>query len=118
MQQNSLDARLAIVMPTIYTADQSKPYKKLMAQKWYFMVMFMMMPAHMHVNLQKRTDIHSSIRLMILMCATGQGTIAMEIVQELPTVDYILGTNRRRRTGHRCFHTCQDAESKDQSQLV
>ena len=27
---------------------------------------------------------------MILMVATGQGTIAMEIIKELPTVDYIL----------------------------
>lgn len=47
--------------------------------------------------------------------ATGQGTIAMEIVQELPTVDYILGTDRGRRTDHRCIYTCENAESKDQS---
>ena len=46
--------------------------------------------------------------------ATGQGTIAMEIVQELPTVDYILAPigGGGLITG---FHTCQDAESKDQS---
>ena len=31
-----------------------------------------------------------SIRSMIWTIATGQGTIAMEIIKELPTVDYIL----------------------------
>ena len=39
-----------------------------------------------------------SIRLMIWHVATGQGTIAMEIIKELPLVDYILSSDRRRRT--------------------
>ena len=30
------------------------------------------------------------ILLMILAVATGQGTIAMEVIKELPLVDYIL----------------------------
>ena len=46
--------------------------------------------------------------------ATGQGTIAMEIVQELPTVDYILVPVGGGRTDHRSRHAVQDAESQDQ----
>ena len=45
--------------------------------------------------------------------ATGQGSIAMEIVQELPTVDYILVPGRRRRIDHGCCHACEDVESQD-----
>lgn len=45
--------------------------------------------------------------------ATGQGTIAMEIIKELPTVDYILVPHRWRRTLHRRFHPCQASESQD-----
>ena len=40
--------------------------------------------------------------------ATGQGTIAMEIVQELPTVDYILVP-----IGDRSGYTCENAQSQD-----
>ena len=58
--------------------------------------------------------------------ATGQGTIAMEIIKELPLVDYILvpiGGGRTRshsrhprwRTGYRCFHTGKTAEPEHQS---
>ena len=43
--------------------------------------------------------------------ATGQGTIAMEIIKELPLVDS--GTHRRRRTCHRCVNSGQTAESED-----
>ena len=39
-----------------------------------------------------------------LTVATGQGTIAMEIVKELPLVDYILVPIGGRRTGYRRFH--------------
>ena len=45
--------------------------------------------------------------------ATGQGSIAMEIVQELPTVDYILAPSWRRRIDYRCIYTCENAESED-----
>ena len=44
--------------------------------------------------------------------ATGQGTIAMEIFEELPDCRLYSRTNRWRRTDHRCFYTCQDAESE------
>ena len=44
----------------------------------------------MHMSWQKNMDIPLSIRLMIWHVATGQGTIAMEIIKELPLVDYIL----------------------------
>ena len=44
--------------------------------------------------------------------ATGQGTIAMEIVKELPSGRLYSGTSRRRRTGYRCFYSGEDAEPK------
>ena len=44
----------------------------------------------MRVSWQKKRDIRLYIRFNDIDVATGQGTIAMEIVQELPTVDYIL----------------------------
>ena len=50
----------------------------------------MTMPAQRPMSLQKEygyTFVHPFDDLDV---ATGQGTIAMEIVQELPTVDYIL----------------------------
>lgn len=47
--------------------------------------------------------------------ATGQGTIAMEIVQELPLVDYILVPIGGGRTCNRCFHTCEAVKSTYQS---
>ena len=50
-----------------------------------------------------------------LAVATGQGTIAMEIVKELPLVDYILVPHRRRRTLYRSLHPGQNAESQYQS---
>ena len=40
--------------------------------------------------------------------ATGQGSIAMEIIKELPTVDYILVPIGGGGLA-RCFHTCKDA---------
>lgn len=43
--------------------------------------------------------------------AAGQGTIAMEIVKELPTVDYILVSDRRRRPRLRCINTCKAIKS-------
>ena len=46
--------------------------------------------------------------------ATGQGTIAMEIVTGASSGRLYPCTDRRRRTGNRCFHTCQAAESEDQ----
>ena len=46
--------------------------------------------------------------------ATGQGTIAMEIVQELPTVDYILVPIGGGGTGDRRVHFGKNAEPKDQ----
>ena len=49
--------------------------------------------------------------------ATGQGTIAMEIVQELPLVDAILvpiGGGGLATGGYRCFHSCEASESSYQ----
>lgn len=50
-----------------------------------------------------------------LAVATGQGTIAMEIVQELPLVDYILVPSRGRRTGNGSICPCQTFKSQYQS---
>ena len=49
-----------------------------------------------------------------LAVATGQGTIAMDIFKELPTVDYF-SSDRRRRTGYRSFYSGKAVKSKDQS---
>lgn len=45
-----------------------------------------------------------------LQIATGQGSIAMEIIKELPTVDYILVPCGRRRALHRSFHPGKASE--------
>ena len=51
----------------------------------------MMMPVRMPRSWLRSTEGYTLyIRLMTWTVATGQGSIAMEIVQELPTVDYIL----------------------------
>ena len=44
----------------------------------------------MQMSWQRSMAIPLSIRSTIWHVATGQGTIAMEIIKELPTVDYIL----------------------------
>ncbi len=65
-----------------------------------------------HMSLQQKegyTFIHPFDDLAV---ATGQGTIAMEIFKELPLVEYILSSNRRRRTGNRCIHTCKALKSQ------
>ena len=49
-----------------------------------------------------------------LAVATGQGTIAMEIIKELPTVDYILVPIGGGGLMHRCFYSGQAVKSKDQ----
>ena len=98
-----------------HTADQSKPYQRATAQKWFFTAMYTMRPVHMRMSWQKSTDIPLSIRSMIWTVATGQGTIAMEIIKELPTGRLYPGSDRRRRTGYRCFHSGKTAESEDQS---
>ena len=46
--------------------------------------------------------------------ATGQGTIAMEIVKELPLVDYILVPIGGGRPCDGCLHTCETSESEYQ----
>ena len=46
--------------------------------------------------------------------AAGQGSIAMEIIKELPTVDYILVPIGAAAV-HRSIYPCQDVKSKDQS---
>ena len=45
--------------------------------------------------------------------ATGQGTIAMEIVQELPTGRLHPGAGRRRRSDLRCGDIGEDAQSQE-----
>ena len=64
--------------------------QRAMERKLSFMVMFMTMHVRMRMKLAEEkgyTFVHPFDDLEV---ATGQGTIAMEIVQELPTVDYIL----------------------------
>ena len=73
-----------------HTADQSRTVQRATVQKWSFTEMYMMRPVHMRYELaeeQGYTFIHPFDDPAV---ATGQGTIAMEIVQELPLVDYIL----------------------------
>ncbi len=63
---------------------------KIWGQMSYFMAMYMTMPATELMIWQKEhgyTFVHPFDDLEV---ATGQGSIAMEIVQELPTVDYII----------------------------
>ena len=50
----------------------------------------MTMPVRMPISLQKNMVIHLFIHLTIWMLLPVSATIAMEIIQELPTVDYIL----------------------------
>ena len=47
--------------------------------------------------------------------ATGQGTIAMEIIKELPLVDYILVPIGGGGLATGVFYSCKTAESKYQS---
>lgn len=47
--------------------------------------------------------------------ATGQGSIAMEIFDELPDVDYILAPIGGGRTDYRCIYTYKTSESKCKS---
>ncbi|MFR8118038.1 MAG: pyridoxal-phosphate dependent enzyme [Lachnospira sp.] len=54
------------------------------------MVMYLMRHVHMLISWQMSMVILLYIHLMIWHVATGQGSIAMEIIKELPTVDYIL----------------------------
>ena len=61
-----------------------------MVQRLYCTVMYMMKRVSMHIQLAEEngyTFIHPFDDPAV---ATGQGTIAMEIVKELPLVDYIL----------------------------
>ena len=72
------------------TTDQGKPYQRAMVQRLSYTEMYMTKPAQMHYELAEEygyTFIHPFDDLDV---ATGQGTIAMEIVKELPLVDYIL----------------------------
>ena len=67
-----------------HTFYQSKQNKTAMVQMLYFTEMFMMKPAHHAYELADKngyTFIHPFDDLTV---ATGQGTIAMEIVKELP----------------------------------
>ena len=49
-----------------------------------------------------------------LTVATGQGTIAMEIIQRASPGRLHFSSYRWRRTGNRCFHTGKTAEPEDQ----
>ena len=72
------------------TADQGEPYQRATARKWSCTEMFTMKPASMPIKLAEEhgyTFIHPFDDPAV---ATGQGTIAMEIIKELPLVDYIL----------------------------
>ena len=64
---------------------------------------------------RRKMDIHLSIPLMISAVATGQGTIAMEIIKELPSGRLYPGSHRRWRTCYRCFHSGKTAKPEDQS---
>ena len=107
--------KATIVMPTVTPLIKVNRTKELWSRCSIFTEMFMMMPAHMHVNWQKRTDIHLYIRLMTWMLQQDRELSQWRSFKELPTVDYILVPIGGGGLMHRCFHTCQDAESKDQS---
>ena len=77
-------------MPDDDTADEGEPYEELRRGSCICTEMYTMKRVNMHISWPRSMAIHLFIRLMIRHVATGQGTIAMEIVQELPTVDYIL----------------------------
>ena len=82
--------KAVIVMPTTTPLIKVETEQRAMVQRLFCMAMYMMRPVHMHWNLPEKegyTFIHPFDDLAV---ATGQGTIAMEIVQELPLVDYIL----------------------------
>ena len=82
--------KAVIVMPTTNTADQSKPYQGATAQRWFSMEMYYDEACAHAIELaeeQGYTFIHPFDDLDV---ATGQGTISMEIIKELPLVDYIL----------------------------
>ena len=78
------------------------------------MAMSMMRPAQYALKLAEEkgyTFIHPFDDLDV---ATGQSTVAMEILKDLPFVDYYLSASRWWRTCHRCIDACQDAQSKHQ----
>ncbi len=52
--------------------------------------MYLTRPAPTPMSWRRRTDYTFVHPFDDLAVATGQGTIAMEIIKELPTVDYIL----------------------------
>ena len=90
-----------------HTAYQGRAYQELRRRSHPHRVMFMTKPVLMRWKLAEEegyTFVHPFDDPAV---ATGQGTIAMEIVQELPTGRLYPGSDRRRRTGNRCFHSCQ-----------
>ena len=81
--------KATIVMPTVTPLIKVNRTKSYGADVVLY-GMCTMMHMIMHVNWQRKmgyTFVHPFNELDV---SAGQGTIAMEIVQELPTVDYIL----------------------------
>ena len=97
-----------------HAAHQGKPYQEAMAQRLSFTAMYMMRHAQRLTSWQRSMDIPLSILSMIWHVATGQGTIAMEIIKELPLVDYILVPIGGGGLCYRCINTGKTVESEDQ----
>ena len=82
--------KAVIVMPDDDAADEGEPHEELRRGGCTCTVMYTMKRVNMHIELAEEhgyTFIHPFDDPAV---ATGQGTIAMEIVKELPLVDYIL----------------------------
>ena len=89
MPPRSLDVRLLLLCRQLHLLSRSTA-QRATALTWFCMATFMMTRVPTHCELAEEegyTFVHPFDDLDV---ATGQGTIAMEIVQELPTVDYIL----------------------------
>ena len=78
----------------------------------FWLVTHLMKPVHMHTSWQMNMAILSPHPFDDLAVATGQGSIAMEIIKELPTVDYILVPIGGGGLYLRCFPLCKTVKSK------
>ena len=105
--------KATIVMPTVtplIKVNRTKSYGAEVILAWRCIRRCV---CSMHMKLAEEdgyTFVHPFDDLDV---ATGQGTIAMEIIQELPTVDYILAPIGGGGSDHRCIYACEDAESED-----
>ena len=89
-RQKLAGCKATVVMPTTTPLMKVKPYQKLWRRGWFFTAMYSMRRWHMQMSWQLEHGYTFYPSVQRSDVATGQGTIAMEIIKELPTVDYIL----------------------------